>query len=525
MQYTEEQVSAAMELLPALWVKKYKIKNEAGIPLDLEGPHRFMYEPYNDLAQLQVFLKPPQIGATVKDIIKSFWVAKKMHKDIIYTLPTATDINDMAGGKINRLVAQNPILQQWVKNKDTVEQKGVGDNIIYYRGTFSAKQAMMVSSGLNIHDELDASDASVITQYETRLQAQEGGMRWYFSHPSLADHGVDVYWQQSDKKEWFVTCSVCTAEQVLAWPENIDSERKAKICSTCKATLSEKDIIAGTWKKTSEGPFSGYHVSQLMCTWISAEAILAAFNDPMKDEQYFYNYVLGLPYVGSENKISSDVVLKNVTAKTNTQEDTPIIGVDTGLPTYYTIMNKQGVFHYGKLKDASLGKDPYLELEGFLKLWPRAIIVADQGGDLTPMRILQGKYPGRVFLTYYRKDRKSAEMITWGEGDNYGTVVVDRNRMIQMLVEQMRTPGYIRLNGITEDWKEWASHFDNIYRVKKETPFGAEYAWERSGPDHYVHTLLYALVGMDKYGTSMATIVGGGVFDELPVGRFFDFNA
>ena len=63
----------------------------------------------------------------------------------------------------------------------------------------------MIPSGLNVHDEVDASNADVITQYENRLQAQEdGGWRWYFSHPSLSGHGVDVYWQKSDKKEWFI---------------------------------------------------------------------------------------------------------------------------------------------------------------------------------------------------------------------------------------------------------------------------------------------------------------------------------
>ncbi len=164
--YTTEQVSEAMELLPTLWIAKYAIKNEAGIPIEFSR-HRFLYEPYNDLSPLQAFLKPPQIGATVKDIIKSFWVAAKMKKDIIYTLPTQSDVNDMAGGKVNRIVAQNPVLMQWVKQHDSVEQKAVGDNIIYYRGTFSNKQAMMVSSDLNIHDEVDASNASVINAKTT----------------------------------------------------------------------------------------------------------------------------------------------------------------------------------------------------------------------------------------------------------------------------------------------------------------------------------------------------------------------
>ena len=81
----------------------------------------------------------------------------------------------------HRIIAQNPIFGEWVKDHDTVEQKQVGDNIIYFRGTFSAKQAMMVASQLNVHDEVDASDAEVLTQYETRQQAEAGGMRWYFS--------------------------------------------------------------------------------------------------------------------------------------------------------------------------------------------------------------------------------------------------------------------------------------------------------------------------------------------------------
>lgn len=509
-----------MEHKPTLWIQKYKIKNEAGLPIEFDK-HRFMYDPYNDLSPLQVMLKPPQIGATVKDIIKSFWVAKKMKKDIIYTLPTQTDVNDMAGGKVNRLVAQNPILKQWVKDHDTVEQKAVGDNIIYYRGTFSNKQAMMVSSDLNIHDEVDASDPTVITQYETRLQAKSEGWRWYFSHPNLAGHGVDVFWQQSDKKEWFVTCQICHKEQILEYPKNINLQRKTYCCDMCGGDLTDETRNNGVWKATSEGPFSGYHISQLMCPWITAEAIINAKNDPMKDEQYFYNYVLGLPYIASENKISPDTVLKNVTSDLNEQLGKIVIGVDTGLPIHYTMVNKEGVFYHGKCKPPSETHDPYTELADLLNRFPKAILVSDQGGDLIGIRKLQAMYPGRVFLCYYRKDRKSNEVIKWGRDKDFGTVVVDRNRMIQLIVEQMRDIGRIRLNGTVEEWKEWASHFGNIFRTAKETPFGMEYVWERSGPDHFVHTLVYALTGLDKYMEAEATIVGSDALSEIVEARIF----
>lgn len=513
---SDSDLVAAAELYPSLWAIQHSIKNEAGLPIEFKQ-HRFMIDMFNDMSPLQVWLKAPQIGATTTQILKSFYVAKKMGKAIIYTLPTDTDVTDMAGGKVNRIVAQNPLLQAWVKEHDSVEQKSVGSSIIYYRGTWSQKKAMMVSSDLNIHDEVDASSADVITQYETRLQAKSDGMRWYFSHPSIVGHGVDVYWQISDKKEWVITCT-CGKHQILTWPDSLDRERNCFQCKYCKEPFSDEQRSHGRWKPTAIGTFSGYHVSQLMCPWISAEAIFAAKDDPRKDEQYFWNYVLGLPYVGSENKITSDVVLKNVTKEVNEQNDRIIIGVDTGLPIHYTLANKQGVFHHGQCGAPTAEYDPYNDLEKFLLRWTTSIIISDQGGDLIGIRKLQAKYPGRVFLVYYRKDRKTNELITWGEDDDKrGTVTVDRNRMFQLMVEQLRDVGRIRLNGTMEDWRPWAQHFDNVYRelkVVKDSPgkdvstnYGAELIWKRNGPDHYTHTLLYCLVGLDKYGTEGAIFI------------------
>lgn len=505
--FSIKEIEEAAELYPSLWIEKYDIKTSNGIPFEFHD-HKFMLDIVNDMSPLQVGLKPPQIGWSESKIVKTFYVADKKGKDIIYTLPTATDRDDMVSSKVNRIIAQNPILQKMVKDHDTVGQKSVGSHLIHYRGTFAAKQAMMVSSDLNVHDEVDASDPSVITQYETRLEAKAGGWRWYFSHPSLAGHGVDIYWQQSDKKEWFVTCPTCLAEQVLTWPQNIDTVKGSYICSSCKGSLSDDSRRNGVWKATAEGIFSGYHVSQLMCPWISAENILEKYSDPRKDSQYFWNYVLGLPYVGSEDKIDPDTVLKNVTSLVNEQEGRIVIGVDTGLPIYYTLGNEHGIFYYGKCKPPENGHDPYTELEALLKRFPRSVLVSDQGGDLIGIRTLQSKYPGRIFLCYYRKDRKNSEVIRWGTGNNYGTVTVDRNRMMQLMVEQLRDIGRIPLNGTPNEWKEWASHFGNIYRKAKETPLGFEYVWERSGPDHFCFVK----------GTKIATNNGDKPIEDIRVG-------
>ena len=527
-----------MELCPTLWVIKHKIKNESGKPIEFTK-HSFQYDMYNDLSPNQAVLKPPQIGETLKNLVKSFYVAKKIGRDIIYTLPTQGDVNDMAGGKINRIVAQNPILKEWIKDHDTVEQKTVGDHIIYYRGTFTNKQAMMVSSGLNIHDEVDASDPSVITQYETRLQAQEdGGWRWYFSHPSLSGYGIDLYWQKSDKKEWYIACPSCAHYQTLTWPDNISLDKQTYICSKCKQDLPNEARLKGewvnqdgvVWRGRIEGDyeFSGWHVSQLMLYNKTAKEIINAFNDPLKDKQYFYNYVLGLPYVSSDDKIEAKVVLRNCVDIVNPQEGRSIIGADTGHGIHYVLLNKDGLFFYDHAKDITASKTPYDVIREHLKRFKRSIAVFDQGGDLIGVRQLQQEYPGRVFLCFYRKDRKSVEMVQWGQNEEYGKVTVDRNRMMQLVVEQLRDTGRLRINGTQGEWAEFATHFSNMYRervVVKETKdkdnrelYGAEYVWKRAGPDHWAHATLYAIVGLQRYGGELAKILGDDPFAGIPKG-------
>ena len=438
----------------------------------------------------------------------------------------------MVGGSFNRIIAQNPILMDWVKDHDTVEQKSVGDSMIFYRGTFTAKQAMMIPSGLNIHDEVDASDPNVINQYETRLQAQEdGGWRWYFSHPSLQGRGVDVYWQKSDKKEWFIKCSN-GHEQYLQWPENINLQKEEYQCSTCFITLRDDERINGSWRATSTGDFSGYHISQLQLYNKSAKDIIKAFNDPQKDKQYFYNYVLGLPYIGSDDRIEPSAVLRNCVDVVNDMTDRVVIGADTGHGIHYVMMNKQGVFFYDNETEITASKDPYDKIRSHLRRFERSVAFFDQGGDLIGVRKLQKEYPGRVFLVFYRRDRKTTNLFEFGEGDKYGEVYVDRNRMMTLVVEQLRDIGRIQLNGTKEEWSEFASHFGNMYReqiVVDSKPgkddrslLGAEYVWKRNGADHWCHALLYAMVGFQKYSGELAKIIGPNVWAGTRKGQIVE---
>lgn len=460
------------------WLTKHSLVSETGKPISYRE-HLFWYDILSDMSPKQVWLKAAQVGGSTAAILKTFWLAKFKGMDCIYTLPTDSDVRDFVGGKVNRLVDNNPVLQQYVADRDTIEQKKLGENVIYYRGTFTNRAALMVSADLVVSDEVDRSNQAVVEQYSSRLQHSKHGWEWYFSNPSSPANGVGKRWQKSDQKHWFITCGGCSKKQYLSWPDSIDEERKVFQCKACKKALTDEERRVGKWhaKITETVPeYSGYWVSLLMAPWVSAEHVLKLHAE--KSEEYFTNFVLGLPYVGSGNTVDRSVLLKNLKEGDGPKDAGRIvIGVDTGTTTWWVAGNKAGLLDYGSCKG-------YDDIERMLKRFPRSVAVFDAGGDLMAPRELQERYRGRIFLCSFSADRKTQQLIRWGEGAETGHVLADRNRMFQLVVDEF-SDERIPIHGDEAYWEDYFSHWGNVYRTSKENALGVEVkSWERSGSDH-----------------------------------------
>lgn len=482
------------------WIIEYGIKNEAGIPLDFRD-HLFLFDIYSDTSQKLVCYKAAQVGFTTMAILKAIWIAKMNRMDIIYTMPTTDDAKGLVGGKVNRMITQNPILQQYVKDKDSVEQKAIDDSLMYFKGTWTDRASISTSSDLNIHDEEDRSKQEIIQMYASRLQHSKHKAEWHFSNPSVEGNGVSRYWAKSDQKHWFIKCKSCDKEQYLSWPESIDMVKKVYICKHCKSELSREERRVGRWiKKYKDKEFSGYWISLLMAPWVSAAEIINYHET--KSAEYFSNFVLGLPYVGEGNQVTPDIIYRNCTPDINTQERV-VIGCDSGLKKHYVLGNKDGIFYHGIAKDWS-------EIDSLLKKYERSVAVIDALPDLSEPRKLREKYPGRVFLCHYARDRKTFQLIRWGTGDEAGNVTVDRNRMMQVVVDDFADKR-IPLQGSQDDWAEYVSHWNTLYKITEVDTLGVpQFKWETSnGMDHWCHATLYWRVGMDRFKNDGGMIFTG----------------
>ena len=478
-----------------------EIKNEQGHVLDFKD-HAFLYDIYADQSPHQAIRKAAQIGFSTTAIIKSLWIAKARKMDMIYTLPTYGDVHDFVGGKVNRIIQQNPILAQWTKDKDSIDQKRVGESVIYYRGTWSDRAALMITSDLNVHDEVDRSNQAIVDQYYSRLQHSQYGWQWMFSNPSAPDFGVDKLWNRSDQKHWFIKCDHCGKWQYLTMANIYQHEGviigDSKYYFGCAKCGREINRNQGEWvsKWKDQKDVSGYWISLLMAPWISADKIKML--ERTKSPEYFANFVLGTPYIGSGNVVTKDVIMRNLTSEINRQEGRIVIGVDPGVDIRYVIGNREGLFYYGQCKD-------YTELDKLLQRWPKAVMVIDQGGDIIGSRQLREKYRNRVFLAYYRQTKNSDELFEWN--DDEGKVVIDRNKSIQLLIDEMHDKR-LPIFGNETDWHDYYLHWSHIYRVKEEDTLGVERTkWLRTDRDDWVHATVYWRAGIDRFMESEGAII------------------
>lgn len=513
---TAEEMVLALENSLAQRLIEENIATEDGLPLDFYD-HPFAMQVLDDMYSLErdiVGLKAAQITFTTMATNAVLCLAHDKHIDIIYTLPTYDDVRIFSGGKVNRIIAQNPMYQSWVPNKDTMEQKIVGKNVIHFRGTHISKAATMVSSDLNVHDELDSSNQVVVEQYATRLQHSNLKRTWWFSHPSVPDNGVDKKWKLSDQKHWMIKCTDCKKWQYLDWPHSFDIEKERYMCKYCHATITDEQRREGQWvprRGREDAEFSGYWIPLWLLIKVSAHDVIKYHDTKAPD--YFYNKVAGLPYVGGGNVVLQKTVYQNLTPEDwDEKAGRIIIGVDPGETIRWVVGNKSGLRGCYESTD-------YGDIERTLETYKNSICMIDAGGDLIEPRRLRARFRGRVFLVYYQRDRKTMQLVRWGDKDESGQVLADRNRMIQLVVDELgekKLPLHYRQNRDAE-WYDYWLHFSHIYRVVDEDPATKMpiHKWERSDRDDFVHATVYWRIGMMRFG-SRGTIIKSSSTHKKP---------
>lgn len=512
------------------WMFENNIVTERGRPFDFDR-FSFMIDPYLDWSPEQATRKCSQIGWSVMTNLKLFYAGKfgipgygLPAANVIYTLPSDKDVSDFVPSKTNKLIENNKILQTYIKGDsgsskdvDSITRKKIDNSFLYFKGTRSKTAALMISSDLNIHDESDRSEPLAIEQYKSRQNDSLYQGRWIFSNPSAPNMPADRFFQDSDQKHWFIKCQGCGKWQYLDWKpltENnfsksvnhcwVDTENAQYICSGCGIPITDENRKRGRWvKKYSDRKISGYWVNHLMCSWVPCAKIVEAAKG---DKGYFNNFVLGLPYVGSDVVVNGQTIVDNIVLTDKKYERGKVaMGIDNGDIKHYVIGDTEGIWEIGKTKDWDDIKrliakyDPYFVVD--LNPYPNM-----------PRELTRDHRKG--YASFYKEGNTSdMQLVEWGRYDaEKGSMVYPfRNRVFDALIDYIFN-GKLKFFRAKAYWEEYISHWETLYQAKIVDPKTGvtTTSWATStGMDHYAHATLYYYVALSRLMTAHGEVLAG----------------
>lgn len=463
------------------WVTKNQFKSEKGEPLDFKD-RLFLLQILSDWSKEIVIKKCSQVGGSVIFNLKLIFALSKLRQNVIYTFPTDSDVNEFVSSKTNKIIEQNrhvPGLE--TLQTDNVQRKEVNGRFAFFKGTISKTAAIMTTADIRIHDEVSRSAQQVIEMYESRTKASEFGGCWLFSNPTTEKDLLDQAWWRSDQKEWHITCPTCQLEQVLTWPDSIDLKTKQFVCKDCKGIITDEARRKGRWVATNPGSaVSGYHISHLMCPWISAAQIV---EDSEKDQEYFYNFVLGEPYNPGNLKVGRSTILDIWTPK-NLETGHWYLGVDVGNIKHFALGSELGIIKAGTFTE-------WHELDDMMNHY-KPVLVIDAMPENSMSKYFVDNFP-QAFMCYLNRDKATNQVLTWGNGKDLGIIRADRNRAIDLLIKAMLEGEFLISIPTDRVLRDVIRHWETLRRVKEIDTLGIErYVWESTtGTDHFCFAFLF----------------------------------
>jgi len=480
------------------WTVKNGVKNEKGEILDFSD-RLFLLDILTDWSPNLVWKKCSQVGGSVTFVIKALYAVQHRGLNVILTYPSDSDAEEFVKTKTNPIIKENVQLFPNT-SADSVYLKQLNGRNLYVKGTVSKTAAISTTADLLIHDEASRSDQKNMAFYQSRIKASPYKGTWMFSNPTTERDTMDEWWQKSDQKEWYVTCTNGHSEY-LSWPDSVDKERGCYQCKTCKVQLTDDQRRKGYWKATRESDISGYHTSHLMAPWIKATDII---RESAGDQEYFFNFVLGEPYNPGDLSITRSLILDNWTPRDLSLGKHYYLGVDVGNMKHYVLGTELGVTRIGRFTDWSFLDDLMKQYNPFL--------VIDAMPDNTASRHFVDTYE-KAYMSYFQDNQANPQTIVWwgkpgepGTPNDKGKIVYsNRNRVIDQLIDDLLRAKILFSNPSDAEFRIFIDQWLTLRRVKHTDARGIEkYVWDSTtGNDHGVFALLYYQLARATEGAGM----------------------
>lgn len=475
----------------------------------------------------------------------------------IYTLPTATFAKSFTKTRIDPVILTSKFLRGVVNTTaDNTEMKQFGNSFLYIKGTVGANAAISVPADGIINDEVDFSDAQVMSTYTSRLTHSPYKIKWRFSTPTVAGFGISADFETSRRHFNFCKCNHCAHWFLPDYFFNVmipgyDGEKKditkdrlrhlrweeaRVLCPSCGR---EPDLGPAHRQWVCENPDENFEAAGYQVQPFDAPRIVPIPYLVQQSTEYerfvdFTNFGLGLPAEDKESTLTRQDVDACYVKGEKPGFFTHVMGIDLGLTCHIMI---GGVDPHGRIMVVHTELVPLAQIYSRKHELARQYRVALTVSDSQPytevllrMQQTDANLFGAVYVeskdlaAFSIKKLEEEEKATEGdrkvkEGEQrVRQVNVNRNKAFDGLMDFVRAGN---LTIIEDKNREIVTaHLQDMKRVKE---FGNDkevgYVWRKSakGRDHFHHTLLYLWVAARMRGAAQGSVVLPWLMAKFPV--------
>lgn len=501
------------------WIEYNRILK--GKPFSFHG-RDYLLQPYRDEYPDLIFYKGRQVEMSE---FTMNWLLRKMYKypytSALHTFPRTKQCNRFSKQRIDSTIADSPTISEWYDkhNSEQLMRKFVNNETNAYNfyvmgGTWESRKDTVgdAARGLTIdfiaYDERQDHPNDVETVIGEAASHSEYKQTITLGTPKLPGIQFDQQWESSDKHFWHVKCEHCGRFEPITM-ENIlptDDDDYYYGCPKCKHPINR---LNGEWVATNPQKrplYRGYHINQLMVSWITPLEIMRKFNNPTYPKRRFFNEVLGFAYGGDDVPITMEQLLScgNNSYSLGEANGRVYAGIDWGkYRSYCIVQNKTKLGN--QLVDVILAEDD--DSRKHAKIIAKKLrkykgklsrVVCDAGPDITRYYNLADMLSSysicskrNVWACYYANPPAKVN-INWNEKEHY--VTVGRSEFIEIIIDKVHDCFFvIPGNDLTSDnVVEMMQHFCNISAEKKVSNNAEYIAYLPTGPDHFLHAKIYA---------------------------------
>jgi hypothetical protein len=496
--------------------------------------HPWLREMHDCKAEMMVGQKAAQMGYTECALNRVFHAIDYLRLDVMYVLPTKTpDAGDFSASRFDPALEESEKLRLLFTSTDNVGHKRAGSANLLVRGSKSRSQLKSQPINFLVLDEVDEMEQKNIPLAMERCSGQEQFWIWLISTPTIEAFGINLYFEQSSKKQFFFKCPSCSKHINLEFPRNLeitsddpgsdDVLNSRLFCHECKATLNHADkphfLKNGIWVPQEHGrTVEGFHINQLYSCASAphrfAKNALEARSDPAA-EQEFFNSKMGKPHAVEGARVTDkafnacigDYVSYNAAQAQKSRMIT--MGVDVGKllhvevsEWYWERFRGLDTNTMARCKVVFAGTFRHFEeLDKMMHQWGVKYCVVDKHPETRKAREFAQRWHGKVRLCEYPVGMSGRNII---ETEKEYTVKCDRTSWLDLSLGRFQSPNSIWVpQDIGHEYREHIKAQTRIYYKDGNGNLRAKYV-KGSLADHYGHARNYCEIAF-----TLATVGAG----------------